>query len=143
MANRSKQLNVGITPDAKAKVEEMAGYADRSQSSVIEAAINILHQTFEKQRAEGERQARAGAALFEKLKTRLGADFYKGHGGVGFEPTSDGRVHVHVDDVRYFEEEGGRIMAERIRGGRVEYATVAEDGINDWLMMATADPTMN
>ena len=84
-------------------------------------------------------------ALLRRLEDRLGAGFWKPEGDeVGFELTPQGRVFVHIGELRYYEEENGQLLATRVRGGSADFAPIAEDGsMDNWFSTPLAEPAFN
>ena len=107
-----------LKPEVRAKLEEMAAISDRTMTAVITAAINALYDAHAADRRYVEERAVRGMALLRRLEDRLGAGFWKPEGDeVGFELTPQGRVFVHIGELRYYEEENGQLLATRVRGG--------------------------
>jgi hypothetical protein len=134
-----------LKPEVRAKLEELAKISDRSMTQVATAAINALYDAHARDRKYIEERAVRGMALLRRIEDRLGEGFWKSEGEeVGFELTQQGRVFVHVGELRYYEEDGGQLLATRVRGGSADFAPIAEDGsMDNWFSTPLAEPAMN
>lgn len=129
-------------PDVRRRLEEMAETGDRSMTAVVTAAVNRLYDEHVEQRRFIEERATRGMALLARVEERLGEKFYRGCGEVGFELTPQGRVLVHVGNTRYFEE-GGKLVAARVRGDSADFSPIGPNGELDWMSTPIGTPAMN
>lgn len=136
-------VGVRLADDERARLDEMAEYTECSRSHVLRAGLGAVYRQFQHERTRAEERARRGLELLDDLKERLGDDFYKGHEGVGFEITPEGRVMVHVGDRHYFREDNGELVVGRIKGGRAEFSPIGPNGELDWMVTALGEPDLN
>lgn len=80
--------------------------------------------------------------LVVALAERLGDDFLNADSVVDF--TAAGRPVIRQDGVVFFRDErDGAPVAARVRGGRAEFARVAEGGAMDWSYVPLSPPELN
>jgi predicted transcriptional regulator len=132
-----------LKDEPRARLEEMAEASGRSMTQVVTAAINLMHEQYLAQRQVAEKRTREGLALLKRLEERLGEKFWREHGEVGIDLTPEGRVMVNVGGLRFFEEDGGQLVATRVRGGSADFAPIAEDGSMEWYSTPLSEPAMS
>lgn len=85
------------------------------------------------------RHGEQAAALYEKVRSRLGADWFLGKGGLEIELTPRGRTLLRCDGLSYFmRHDDTEPIACRVKGGRAEFAEITPDG--EWLWMMAPLP---